>query len=554
MPTIIDNTISQIKSAIIKAAGVDSAAPDFAIERPANPDHGDYSANAAMVWAKTLGQNPRSIAEGIVANIDTADTFIKSLSVAGPGFINITLADNYYAAVLDSVRGSGADYGRSDYGGGQKVMVEFVSANPTGPMHIGNARGGALGDCLASVLEWSGHKVCREFYINDAGNQIINLGYSLEARYMQIFDESFPFPEDGYQGPDVIELAAGFAKTNGDSLVNSDSESRRETLINYALPINIDKLRRDLLKYRIEYDVWFKESSLHNSGEVDRVIDILKAGGHTYEQDGALWLKATEVGEEKDKILIRANGTPTYVVPDIAYHYNKFITRGFDVVINILGADHHGYSQQLKHSVEALGLKDKQLEFVLTQMVRLMRDGQPVKASKRTGKSITLSTLLDEVPLDAARFFFNMRESDTHLDFDLDLAIEQSNKNPVYYVQYAHARICSIIKNLAAEGVEPRECSLDELTQLAEPQERDLIRHLGEFPGEIILAAKVREPARITRYVYELATLFHKFYNACRVKCDDDSLMQARLTLCQCALTTLANALAILKVDAPENM
>ena len=434
-------------------------------------------------------------------------------------------------------------------------MVEFVSANPTGPMHMGNARGGALGDCLASVLDAAGYDVWREFYINDAGNQIEKFGLSLEVRYLQLFlgDQAPEMPEDAYHGDDIREHARHYADEHGDTLVALPSDQRRKALVAYALPLNIEKMKADLLKYRIEYDQWFRESSLHDDGEVREVLDLLGQKGLTYEKDGALWYKASENGGEKDEVLVRANGTPTYFAADIAYHRNKF-RRGFDTCIDVWGADHHGHVARMKGAMDAVGLDGSKLQVVLIQLVRLMRDGEVVRMSKRSGKAIQLADLLDEVPVDAARFFFNLREANSRMDFDLDLAVEQSASNPVYYVQYAHARICSLFRNLQSEGVTLRPCSPEELSLLSAPEEKELIRHLAAYPGEIVAAAKDYDPARMTRYCMDLASLFHKFYNACRVKGEEERLLQARLSLCAAARYTLKNALILLKIDAPESM
>ncbi|HHW46123.1 MAG TPA: arginine--tRNA ligase [Clostridiales bacterium] len=552
----------QIRECVLKAAGAAVAEgkfpavllPDFTIEVPAERAHGDFAVNAALVWARALKSAPIKIAETLVKFMDFTGTYISRIEIAGPGFMNFFLNDRYYAEIIKDIESKAENYGRSDLGRSQKVMVEFVSANPTGPMHIGNARGGALGDCLASVLEYAGYDVTREFYVNDAGNQIQKLAASLEARYLQIYKQDIEFPEDGYQGEDIKVRAAEFATQFGDSFVNKPSEERRRALVDYVLPKNIAELKSDLEAYRINYDVWFKESSLYESGELDRVINLMKEKGLTYEKDGALWYRATEHGGEKDEVLIRANGTPTYFAADIAYHYNKFALRGFDRVINVWGADHHGHVARLKGALDAIGLDGSKLDIVLMQLVRLMRDGEVVRVSKRTGKSITLKTLLEEVSVDAARFIFNSKEPNTHLEFDLDLAVEQSNQNPVYYVQYAHARICSILRNLKAEGIEPRECTTDELVLLTAPEERELIRHLAALTEEIQAAAKAYDPARITRYVYDLATLFHKFYNSCRVRVNDEPLMQARLALCLAAARVIKNVLSMLKINAPESM
>lgn len=562
MSAIVKSTRESIKTLIDSAAKkaiADGVLPSvelnsFNIEVPADRTHGDFAVNAAMVWTKLFRMPPRAIADIIVNNLSLDGTFIDRAEVAGPGFINLFLSDRYYAAIVSDVLEKGEDYGCSDIGKGQKVMVEFVSANPTGPMHIGNARGGALGDCLAAVLSKAGYDVTREFYVNDAGNQIAKFGASLEARYLQIYKPETEFPEDGYHGADITERAKEFAAINGDAYVEASEEERRKALVDYALPLNIKGLEDDLLKYRIKYDVWFKESSLYESGAIDDILKILREKGLLYEKDGAVWYKATEYGDEKDEVLVRANGNPTYFAGDIAYHYNKFAVRGFDRVINVWGADHHGHVARLKGAMNAVGLDGDKLDIVLMQLVRLVRDGEVVKVSKRTGKSITLKTLLDEVPLDAARFIFNSKEPNTHLEFDLDLAVEQSSQNPVYYVQYAHARICSILRNLSAEGIEPRKCTKDQLTLLKAPEERELIRRISEFTGEIEASAKSYDSARITRYVYDVATLFHKFYNSCRVKNDNADLMQARIALCIAAKTVISNILAMLKISAPESM
>ena len=434
-------------------------------------------------------------------------------------------------------------------------MVEFVSANPTGPMHMGNARGGALGDCLASVLDAAGYDVWREFYVNDAGNQIEKFGLSLDVRYQQHFrgEDAVELPEDAYHGDDIREHAENFAAIYGDKYLDAPEAERRAAMVQYALPLNIEKMHRDLEKYRIVYDEWFRESVLHNDGELKATIDLLTEKGMTYEKDGALWYKASEHGGEKDEVLVRANGNPTYFAADIAYHRNKF-ARGFDTCIDVWGADHHGHVARMKGAMDAVGLDGSRLHVVLLQLVRLMQNGEVVRMSKRSGKAIQLADLLDEVPVDAARFFFNLREAGSQMDFDLGLAVEQSSSNPVYYVQYAHARICSIFKNLQADGVTPRACTAQELARLTEPAEKELIRHIAAYTGEIIEAARDYDPARITRYCMDLAGLFHKFYNSCRVKGEEEPLMQARLALCEATRTTLRNALSMLKIAAPETM
>lgn len=552
----LKNIIEQaVKKAVSNGALPEAEMPQFNIEKPANKDNGDYSTNVAMAGARAFKKAPRMIAEAIVSCIDLDGTAFDRVEIAGPGFMNFFLSQQFYSNVLKDVFSCGKDYGKSDYGQGKRVLVEFVSANPTGPMHIGNARGGAIGDCLASVLDWAGFSVNREFYVNDAGNQIEKFATSLEVRYLQHYDSSIELPEDAYHGQDIVEHAENFIKEYGDKYVNADSKERRKALVDFALPKNIAGLERDLGRYRITYDKWFRESTLHNDGSVQRVIDALKEKGVTYEQDGALWFKASEYGNDKDIVLVRANGLPTYIVPDIAYHYNKLVTRGYDKAIDVLGADHHGYVPRMKAALTALGLDASRLDCVIMQMVRLVREGETIKLSKRSGKAITLNTLIDEVPLDAARFFFNLREPNSHFDFDLELAAKQSSENPVYYVQYAHARICSIIKKAQEQGVELKTPGDDELALLNSKEEKDLIRHLSLLTDEIVSAAKSYDPAKITHYVIELATLFHKFYNAQRVMLDDnEGLMQARLFLCKAVKDTIYNILTMLKITAPEVM
>ncbi len=528
--------------------------PAFNIEIPADTSHGDFATNAAMLCAKPFKMPPRKIADMICENLILDGSSFERAEAAGPGFINFFLGRRWFSNTVANVLEEGKDYGKTGTGAGKKIMVEFVSANPTGPMHIGNARGGAIGDCLASVLSWAGWDVTREFYINDAGNQIEKFATSLEVRYLQLYKEGVELPEDAYQGADIVEHAKNFAEIHGDKYVNSTNQERRDALVAYALPINIAALERDLLKYRIKYDVWFKESSLHESGKVMEIVKKLEQKGLTYEKDGAVWYKSTQFGAEKDDVLVRANGIPTYFAADIAYHYNKFADRGFDKVIDIWGADHHGHVARLKGAMQALGIDPSRLDVVLMQMVRLMRDGELVKVSKRTGKSITLATLLEEVPIDAARFFFNLREANSHFDFDLGLAIEQSSQNPVYYVQYAHARICSIISNLESDGIRLEKLSGKDFDVLSAPEETELIRHLAALPREIDEAAKNYDPSRITKYSIELATKFHKFYAACRVKDENKTICMARLSLCAAVKAVLENCSEILKIDCPDSM
>lgn len=549
---IIENAINK---AMASGDLPEAEIPQVNIEKPANKDNGDYSTNVAMAGARAFKKAPKMIAEAIAKCIELDGTVFEKVEIAGPGFMNFFLSQKFYSDVLKDVFACGENYGKSDYGKGKKILVEFVSANPTGPMHIGNARGGAIGDCLASVLDWAGYSVNREFYVNDAGNQIEKFATSLEVRYLQHFDSTVELPEDAYHGQDIVDHAENFIAEYGDKYVNAQSSERRKALVDYALPKNIAGLEKDLGRYRITYDKWFRESTLHNDGSVQKVIDALKEKGVTYEQDGALWFKASEYGNDKDIVLVRANGLPTYIVPDIAYHYNKLVTRGYDKAIDVLGADHHGYVPRMKAALTALGLDASRLDCVIMQMVRLVRDGETIKLSKRSGKAITLNTLIDEVPLDAARFFFNLREPNSHFDFDLELAAKQSSENPVYYVQYAHARICSIIKKAQEQGVELRTPNDDELALLNSKEEKDLIRHLSALTDEIVASAKAYDPAKITHYVIELATLFHKFYNAQRVMLDDNEpLMQARLYLCSAVKNTIYNILTMLKITTPEVM
>lgn len=562
MSLLVKETQKELREKILDALGRAVAngelpaepLPAFNIEKPANSANGDFSSNIALAGAKAFKKAQRMIAQSIADNIDLEGTLFEKVEIAGPGFLNFYLSQRYYSEIVKDVITRGEDYGASDFGKGKKVLVEFVSANPTGPMHIGNARGGAIGDCLAAVLEKAGYNVSREFYVNDAGNQIEKFATSLEVRYLQLYKDGIEMPEDAYKGADITEHAKSFAAEYGDKYVEAESGERRKALVDFALPKNIAGLERDLLQYRIKYDNWFKESTLHADGSVTKIIEKFKELGVTYEQDGALWFKASEFGNDKDVVLIRANGIPTYIVPDIAYHYNKLVTRGYDKAVDVLGADHHGYVPRMKAALSALGIDENRLDCVIMQMVRLVRDGETIKLSKRSGKAITLTTLLDEIPIDAARFFFNLREPNSHFDFDLDLAAQETSQNPVYYVQYAHARICSILKKAQSSGITLRTPTDEELDLLNSPEETELIRHLSSLTDEVITAAKTYDPARITHFVIELATLFHKFYNAQRVIADDEGLMQARLYLCVAVKDTIKNILTMLKISAPESM
>ena len=584
MKNMIELAKQQVKETVMNALGrlvaegkIEAVPlPAFNVERPADVSHGDFSCNAAMASAKALKNNPRAIGQMIADAAILDGTVFEKIEVAGPGFLNFFISPVWFNETVGEVISSGSDYGKTELGKGKRVLVEFVSANPTGPMHIGNARGGALGDSLSSVLQFAGYDVEREFYVNDAGNQIEKFGKSLSIRYMQIADgnkadviasfgdddvcrkifedeENFPMPEDVYKGVDIIEHAYNFYKINGDKFVSADEESRKSALVEYALPLNIDGLEKDLKKYRIVYDTWFRESSLHKSGAVKQIVDMLTEKGQTYEKDGAIWFKASDFGDDQDRVLVRANGIPTYFVPDIAYHYNKLVTRGFDKAIDILGADHHGYIARMKAALTALGVDANKLDIVIMQMVMLVRNGETVKLSKRSGKAITLSTLLDEVPIDAARFFFNLRDPNTHLEFDLELAIEESSNNPVFYVQYAHARICSILRRMEEDGTGYKNIPLTELN-FNHPAELALIRHIAALPNCINEAAKDYNPSKITKYLCDLAQLFHKFYDNCKIKGEEENILQSRLSLCVATKTVFKNQLDLLKVDAPEKM
>ena len=543
------------------------------VEIPKDTANGDYAANHAMTGAKAMRMPPRKIAETLVKNLELDGSWFSSVEVAGPGFINFRLADSWYGDVLKAVVGEGENYGRIDEGKGQKVMVEFVSANPTGPMHMGNARGGVLGDALASVLDRAGYKVWREFYVNDAGNQIEKFATSIDARYQQLIlgEDKVEFPEDGYHGEDIKELAKAFYDANGDSYLSRDVSERHEAMAKFGLERNIPKMQADLRRYGIEYDCWFFESELHSTGYVAESVDMLARRGYTYEKDGALWLKTSQILSEnllragkkqadidklelKDDVLRRANGFYTYFAADIAYHRNKFEKRGFDKVINVWGADHHGHVARLKGAMDALGLDgEHRLDIVLMQLVKLMQNGEVARMSKRSGKAITLTTLLDEIPVDAARYFFNSRP-ESPVEFDLDLAVRQDSENPVYYVQYAHARICTMLAALAADGYQVPALEKVDAAVLSTDAERELIKQLAALPEEIRLAARDYDPSRINKYVTELASRFHRFYTACRIKDAEDDVRAARMLLAAAVKQVIAVSLAIVGVSAPEKM
>ena len=544
------------------------------IEIPKDTSHGDYASSYAMAGARALHQAPRAIAQTIVDHLDLEGSYFQKVEIAGPGFLNFTLGPKWYQAVLADVEREGTGYGSNSEGGGEKVMVEFVSANPTGPMHMGNARGGVLGDTLANVLKRDGCDTWKEFYVNDAGNQIHKFAVSINARYMQLIlgEENFPFPEEGYHGEDIKELARAIHDAHGDSWKELPEEERLDKMAEYGLSVNIPKMQEDLKKYGIVYDQWFFESSLHESGYVAETVQLLTEKGWTYEKDGALWLNTTQLLKEKfmregktqeqvdkldlkDDVLRRANGFYTYFAADIAYHRNKLAVRGFDKAINIWGADHHGHVARLQAALDGLGLDGShRLVIVLMQLVNLMQDGKPVRMSKRSGKAIALHDLLDEISVDAARYFFNSRASTSPLDFDLDLAVREDSENPVYYVQYAHARICSLLSRLAEEGEKVPAAEAVDAGVMTTPEELALIKALAQYPEEIHLAARDYDPSRINRYLVALAGDFHRFYNACRIKGEEPVVLSARLKLADTVRAVLANGMGLLGVSAPEKM
>jgi arginyl-tRNA synthetase len=558
--SLYENLKTKITNQLVKAADSAQVAgelkfeelPNFVLEEPREKQYGDLATNLAMVLAKQAKRSPREIAAILIRHMDTTGTWIESSEIAGAGFINFRLDPLWLTNVIDEVIKAGELYGQVDIGKGQKVQVEFVSANPTGLLHMGNARGAALGDSLASLLSAAGYEVSREFYINDTGNQIHNFAMSLEARYLQQLGQEAPFPEGGYHGEDLIETVKGLIAKVGDKYLSVEPGLRREFLVQYALEEKMRDIRETLQDFGVEYDVWFSEQSLHDAGAVRSTMEELEKKGYIYEKEGALWLKSTLLGDEKDEVVVRSNGTPTYFAADIAYHRNKF-ERGFNRVINIWGADHHGHVARLKGAMSALGYDEDNLQIILMQLVRLIQNGEVVKMSKRSGQYITLRELMDEVGKDAARFFFNLRDPDSTVDFDMDLAKAQSSDNPVYYVQYAHARLCSILRQ--AEELGDAGAPLEEdLKRLDSTEERDLLKKMADLPSEIIVAARLMEPHRLARYLLDLAGLFHTFYNSQRVLVDDEGLRRARLSLVMAVKQIISNVLGILGVSAPERM
>jgi len=558
---VIDQVKQGIKAAITKAVEDSRAAgeleyqelPDFVLEVPREKAHGDFATNIAMLMTKQAKKTPRQIAEAITARLATGDNWIERVEIAGPGFINFYLNPAWVYQILPVVNEMDEKYGFSNVGQGRKVQVEFVSANPTGLLHMGNARGAALGDTIASLLGAAGFDVTREFYINDAGNQIENFGKSLEARYFQQLGMDVPFPEEGYHGLDIIETAKNIIARDGDKYVNMEAGLRREMLIKFGLEEKLSAIRRVLESFGVVYDVWFSEQTLHESGEVERTLSMLRDKGYIYEQEGALWFKSSLFGDDKDEVVVRSNGTPTYFAADIAYHKNKF-DRGFDWVINLWGADHHGHIARMKGAMKATGCDPDKLDVVLMQLVRLFKGGEIVRMSKRSGEFVTLEDLIEDVGKDAARYFFVMRSADSHLDFDMDLAKSQSADNPVYYIQYAHARICSILRQAEENGHTVPEVKGVKTELLKETAEMELIRKIGDLPEEIAAGAVNLEPHRLARYAHELAGVFHSFYNSCRVMVEDEDLRAARMVLVNATRIALRNSLHLLGLTAPERM
>ena len=543
----------EIVEAVLKAElATNEQLPPVILETPKDKTHGDYSTNMAMQLARVAKKAPRMIAEQIIANFDQSKASIEKMEIAGPGFINFYMDNTYVTELIPTILEADEKYGESTVGNNQKIQVEFVSANPTGDLHLGHARGAAVGDSLCNILDKAGYDVSREYYINDAGNQINNLAYSVEARYFQALGKDFPMPEDGYHGQDIIGIGQKLAEEYGNRFVEESEEERFKFFREYGLKYEMAKLKADLEDFRVPFDVWYSETSLYENGKIDDAITELRERGHIYEKDGATWFRSTELGDDKDRVLIKQDGSYTYLLPDIAYHRDKF-ERGFEQLINIWGADHHGYIPRMKAAIEALGHDRDQLEVEIIQLVHLFKDGEKMKMSKRTGKAVTMRDLVDEVGLDATRYFFAMRSADTHLDFDLDLAVSQSNENPVYYAQYAHARICSILRSGQELGIEVG--SDYDLKQIKAEKEFEVLKKLGEFPLAVAEAAKKRLPHRVTNYIFDLASTFHSFYNAEKVL-DKDNLerTKARLALIQAVGITLRNALKLIGVSAPEKM
>lgn len=541
-----------LAAAIVKAELVEAGTEiNIHLETPKDKVNGDYATNVAMQLTKLAKKPPRAIAEAILENIETEGTDIEKIEIAGPGFMNITVRKDFLADVVKAAVEQGEAYGRSNAGAGEKVQVEFVSANPTGDLHLGHARGASVGDSLSNVMDFAGYAVSREYYINDAGNQVNKLAYSLEARYMQALGKDAEMPEDGYHGQDIIDIAAKLTEEFGEAILEKTAEERFDFFRENGLRLELGKLQNDLKNFRVEYDVWYSETSLYGNGKIERALDKLKANGHVFEDGGATWFRSTTFGDDKDRVLIKNDGSFTYLTPDIAYHEDK-LQRGYDKLINVWGADHHGYIPRMKAAIEALGYERETLDVEIIQMVQLYKDGEKFKMSKRTGNAVTMRELVEEVGLDAVRYFFVKTAGDTHMDFDLDLAVSQSNENPVYYAQYAHARISSIIRAAAEQGYT---ATLENLNLLTAEKEEEVLKKVGVFPQIVADAAKHRTPHRIANYIQELAATFHSFYNAEKViNPDNKELTEARLALITAVKTTLANALKLIGVSAPEKM
>jgi arginyl-tRNA synthetase len=543
----------EIKAAVIKAElATEEQLPDVILETPKDKANGDYSTNMAMQLARVAKKAPRAIAEALVANFDQSKASIEKIDIAGPGFINFYMNNNYLTDLIPTILTAGEKYGETTVGNGQKIQVEFVSANPTGDLHLGHARGAAVGDSLCNVLAKAGYDVSREYYINDAGNQINNLALSVEARYFQALGMEKDMPADGYHGEDIIGIGKRLAEEYGDKFVNTDEKERFDFFRSYGLKEEMAKLKQDLEDFRVPFDVWYSETSLYGDGKIDVALDKLRENGYIYEEDGATWFRSTDLGDDKDRVLIKQDGSYTYLTPDIAYHKNK-LDRGFEKLINIWGADHHGYIPRMKAAIEALGYGKDVLEVEIIQLVHLYKNGEKMKMSKRTGKAVTMRDLVEEVGLDATRYFFAMRSADTHMDFDLDLAVSQSNENPVYYAQYAHARICSILRQGEENGFTYD--SNADFSLIGAEKEIEVLKKLGEFPLAVAEAAEKRMPHRVTNYIYELASTFHSFYNAEKVlDAENVERTKARLSLIKAVQTTLKNALKLIGVSAPEKM
>ncbi|SDZ44652.1 arginyl-tRNA synthetase [Evansella caseinilytica] len=553
----VEKLKEQLKTAIVNAVksaelATDEEMPDVVIETPKEKEHGDYATNMAMQLARIARKAPRQIAEAIVQHLDKEKANVTKVEIAGPGFINFFMKKDYLTEVVATVLEQGDKYGSTNFGQNQSIQVEFVSANPTGTLHLGHARGAAVGDTLCNILEKAGYDVAREYYINDAGNQIENLARSIDARYFQALGVEMEMPADGYHGADIITFAKEIVEIYGDRFRDNDEQERLAFFREYGLKRELDKLKEDLAAFRVRFDHWYSETSLYTSGKVEAALEELKDRGETYEEEGALWFRSTTYGDDKDRVLVKSDGSYTYLTPDIAYHKDKF-ARGFEELINIWGADHHGYIPRMKAAIQALGYRAEQLTVQIIQMVNLFENGEKVKMSKRTGKAVTMRDLMEEVGIDATRYFFAMRAADTHLDFDMDLAKAQSNENPVYYVQYAHARICSMLRQAAGQGYELDRTA--DLSRLTSEKEQELMKKLGEYPEAVTDAARKRAPHRMTHYVFELAQSLHSFYNAEKVINEGDAqLTKARLALMEAVRVTLRNALKLVGVEAPEKM